>query len=387
MTSARSAAAAANHVIDRLLGFDAHGEHVLTAYLEVNPGTDAGRHPETQLQSLLRPIRARLDPEAVQHLDAEEARVLRALPSLVNGARGVAVFAAEPAGLLLLQPLPVAVGPIAFWDIRPHLRPLLSLVDEFQRSLVAVVDHEHARFFRVFMDQIEEIADVWSRVPKHQEQGGMAQSNIARHRDEAVKWHLRRVSNVLSQLVSEEAVDRLVLGGTADVVAELERLLPRKLAARLVGTFPVSLPAPPIEVLTRARHVLSLAERTDETERVEEVLEAMGRQQAALGLRPVAAAVAAGQVLLLVADADLRPPGYSCAVCDLALPTLNGGLCPACSGRVVEREDFVEYLAERVLEQGGRFEEVRGDAAGQLASGGGIAALLRYPVAQLTNRP
>jgi transcription elongation factor GreA len=46
-------------------------------------------------------------------------------------------------------------------------------------------------------------------------------------------------------------------------------------------------------------------------------------------------------------------------------------------GSIVEVED----------EQGGRFEEVRGDAAGQLASGGGIAALLRYPVAQLTNRP
>jgi peptide subunit release factor 1 (eRF1) len=61
-------------------------------------------------------------------------------------------------------------------------------------------------------------------------------------------------------------------------------------------------------------------------------------------------------------------------------------LCPACSGAVLERTDFLDYLAERVIQQGGRFEEVRGPAAERLAGAGGVAALLRYPVAHLTNR-
>jgi peptide chain release factor subunit 1 len=373
-SSARTAARAANHVIERMLGFDAHGERVLTAYLQVNPGTDVGRRADTQLQAALQPLYAQLEDQQAAKLKLEEERVLGELARLEPGARGVAIFASAPAGLCLLAPLPLPAGPLAYWDERPHLRPLLALVDEFERTIVAITDHHRARFFRIFLDRIEEIHDVWDFVPKHHEQGGMAQSNIARRRDEAVKWHLRRVSNVLSQIVDEEGVDRIVLGGPPDVEAELRRLLPRRLRSRIIGALHVALIAPPIEILTRARRIMQQAERAYETERVQEVLEAVGRGQAALGRAPVAAAVAAGQVLLLLADAQQHANGYTCSACELVLADLNGGFCPACNGVVLERADFIEYLAERVIEQGGRFEEVRGDAAEQLAGVGGVAA-------------
>jgi peptide subunit release factor 1 (eRF1) len=223
-------------------------------------------------------------------------------------------------------------------------------------------------------------------VLKHNEQGGMAQNHIARRRDEAVKWHLRRVSNVLSEIVEEEGVDRVVLGGSSEVEAELKRLLPRKVRSRLAGALRVEFSASPVEILMRARPIMQQMERASETERVGELFEAMGRGQAVLGRAAVAGAIAAGQVLVLLADAESHTSGYTCSVCELVLPSLNGGFCPACSGAVLERTDFIEYLAERVIQQGGRFEEVRGPAAEQLAGVGGIAALLRYPVAHLTNR-
>jgi hypothetical protein len=384
--AARTAARAANHVAERMIAFDAHGEHVLTVYLQVNSGTDIGRRGATQLHSALKPLYEELDSEQVARLKAEEGRVLAELSQLASGARGLAVFACAPAGLCLVARLPLPVGPLAYWDERPHLRPLLSLVDEYERTIIVVADHQRARFFRVFLDQIEEIKDVWDFVPRHHEQGGMAQSNIARQRDEAVKWHLRRVSNVLSQIVEEEGVDRVVLGGSSEVEAELKRLLPRRLRSRLAGALRVELSASPVEILARARPILREMERASETERVGEVFEAVGHGQAVLGRAAVAAAIAAGQVLVLLADAESHASGYTCSICELVIPTLNGGLCPACNGAVLERTDFIEYLAERVLQQGGRFEEVRGPAAEQLSGVGGVAALLRYPVAHLTNR-
>jgi peptide subunit release factor 1 (eRF1) len=138
--------------------------------------------------------------------------------------------------------------------------------------------------------------------------------------------------------------------------------------------------AAPDEILRRARSVLERAEREQETHAVAQVLEAHGLQQGALGLSAVAEAAAAGQILVLFADADQRPSGFVCSQCELLLPELNGGLCPACSGSVRAVPDLIEHLAERVLQQGGRFEEVRGTAAELLDPFGGVAALLRYPV-------
>jgi peptide subunit release factor 1 (eRF1) len=95
--------------------------------------------------------------------------------------------------------------------------------------------------------------------------------------------------------------------------------------------------------------------------------------------------VAAGQVLLLLTDAVERPPGFVCSQCELLLSDQNSGICPACSGSLRPVADLVEQLAERVLQQGGRFEEVCGEAAERLGVAGGLAALLRYPVPHTTN--
>jgi peptide chain release factor subunit 1 len=376
--AARTAARAANHVIDRLIAFDAHGEFVLTAYLEIDASTPLGRHPEVQLAAQLeRYYDAGL---SVKQLAQEQQRVLSEIREPAGGARGLVVFASAPANLFSVARLPVALRPAVFWDTRPHLRPLLAIIDEYEKSLVVLADKQNARFFRVFLDRIEEVSDVWDRVPPHHAQGAEAQSNIARHHDEKVKWHLRRVCNVLGQIVDEERVDRIVLGGPPEALAALEHLLPRRLLLRLAGTIHCSVFAAPDQILLRARAALEQAERASETQTVARVLEAHGQQQAALGLNAVAEAVAAGQVLVFLADAEKRPPGFVCGQCELLLPELNGGICPACSGSVRAVPDLVEHLAERVLQQGGRFEEVRGTASERLDPFGGVAALLRYPV-------
>jgi peptide subunit release factor 1 (eRF1) len=176
-------------------------------------------------------------------------------------------------------------------------------------------------------------------------------------------------------------VDRIVLGGPVEALAQLEHLLAPRLQRRVAGTMPCSMFASVDEISTRAHVVLEQAERKYEAECGRQVLEARGRQQAALGLQEVGPAVSAGQVLLLVADAAARPPGFICSQCELIVPD-SAALCPACGGSLQNVPDLVEHMAERVLQQGGRFEEVRGAAAESLISAQGMAALLRYRLPQ-----
>jgi peptide subunit release factor 1 (eRF1) len=378
-SGARIAARSAKHIIERLQQLDAHGEQVLTVYLNVDSRLPAGRHPEVQLTGLLAPLAG--NGPSYHRLAEEEQRVRRALPDAQQDAQGLAIFTCSPAGLFLVARLPVAVQPAAYWDTRAHLRPLLALIDEYEKSVIVLADKQYARFFRVYLEQIEEIDDIWDHVPPHQAQGAEAQSNIARHHEERVKWHLRRVCNLLGQIADEERVDRIVLGGPVEALAQLEHLLAPRLRRRLAGTMHCSLFATVDEISTRAHTVLEQAERKNEAECVRQVLEARGRQQAALGLQEVGPAVSAGQVLLLVADAAARPAGFICSQCELIAPD-GAAVCPACSGSLQNVPDLVEHMAERVLQQGGRFEEVRGAAAESLVSAQGMAALLRYRLPQ-----
>jgi peptide subunit release factor 1 (eRF1) len=267
-----------------------------------------------------------------------------------------------------------------FWEERPRLRPLLSLVDEYENTVIALVDKKTARIFRVFLDRIEELADVRDAVHGHHEKGAEAQSNMARHTAEELKRHLRHVCNVLSQITGREGVARIVLGGTPEALAELDPLLPRPLRDRRVGEFHCAMYSSPDEVLAQARAALQAAERAHEIDLVDQVLEARGRGLAVFGLPAVAPAVAAGQVLQLLADADQRFTGYVCSRCAQVQLNRASRTCPACGGPLTEQPDVIECLAARVLQQGGQFEELRAQAAERLVPAGSVAALLRYRV-------
>jgi hypothetical protein len=80
-------------------------------------------------------------------------------------------------------------------------------------------------------------------------------------------------------------------------------------------------------------------------------------------------------VLACAEQLELR--GATCTQCELILPIEHTGPCPVCAGVVNEQNDFVEYLADRVVRQGGAFESVRSDNTEFLRVNGGIAALLR----------
>jgi hypothetical protein len=52
-------------------------------------------------------------------------------------------------------------------------------------------------------------------------------------------------------------------------------------------------------------------------------------------------------------------------------------LCPACASAIVAVPDIVDALVHLVVQNGGRIDEVHGEAEGRLLPQGGLAALLR----------
>ncbi len=361
-----------------LLGFDAGADLVLSVYLNLTPDRQIGRTFTLAFDDLVRKVGAELDATARAALDREAARVRAFLETGPRG-RGLAVFSSTPAELWQVWSLPVLVAEGVYLGRRPYLRPLLDVLDEYERYAVALVDKEKARLFIVELGEIEEQEQVYDVVPGKHDQGGWSQANYQRHHEAHVYWHLKRVADELVLLARRRPFEGLVLAGPEEATAELERILPRHLRVRLVGRIPAELFASEGEILARTLAIEAEVEREREEEQVDELLEiAAAGGPATHGLGPTLEAVWLGQVHVLVVAEDCRAPGSECLACG-RLAAETPPLCPACGGQVRPLDDAVERAMERTLEEGGRVEVVRDAPARRLREvGEGIGAILRY---------
>ena len=240
---------AIDRTLEELRAFRASDHKALSVYLLTDPSRPAGRKPVTQLRDALRELARRLpsgtDPDTAFQPDA--AAIEQYLAGLEPPPRGVAIFSHAPSDFFRALPLPTRFAPRADAGETFNLRPLLAALDEYEHTLVIILDKERARLFHTFLDQIEEVEAFTDEVPGKHAQGGYSQPAFQRHHELHVLWHARRAADALARLADREPVDRIFIGGPTEALAEFRRLLPKRLRHRIAGTIAVPLLAPPAD--------------------------------------------------------------------------------------------------------------------------------------------
>jgi len=345
------------------------GSPALTVYLRTDGFRGVRTDLSAELAQLLEPVRKRLPWRGADAAALEmEARLVEArLESVLPGARGVAVFSSSRAGVFRLVPLDVPVPASAHWGEHFDLKPLRAALDAAPRLLVAVLDRERARFFRVTWGEIEEMA--MSPVPA-----------VAPGEGEPAWAHVAHAAEMLRHLTQNARADRLLVCGGADVVAELRRILPGELAERLECCAESGTDATAERVLESVLEQLWRTQHERDSRLVDELLRAVREGQAAMGAGNVTEALAVGDVQRLVVPEGLHLGGGECPMCGMLAAAPMPRFCPACGAPLHEVGDLVERLEVRVARGGGTIDEVGGQAAALLAEHEGIGAFLRVPL-------
>lgn len=364
-----------------LADWETSGCPVTSVYLSV----DGRRRPRrsdygVRLDELIRGARG-----AVRSLDRDAARSveadLAAVDSFVRGrfergaTRGLAFFSAASAGLWEELRLPRPVRDRAVVAPQADLLPLEALLETYESLCVAVVDYEKARLLIVELGRIEEESGVWDEVPSRHEKGGWAQARFQRHVDDHRQKHLKHVAEVLFGLLKRRPFSHLVLAGSDEAVADLERELHDYLRQRVRARIHVPIAAPAEEVLGRALAIEEELERERERAKVERLAEAASAGgRAVAGLSGTLAALAESRVGELVVAIDLAIPGMACRSCGRLAQ--DGAVCRACGAGLERVPDVVEAAVAQAFRQECRVETVTEEGA--LAELGGIGALLRF---------
>ncbi len=379
---------------------------VLSLYVNTDRSAAEGRNTLASLRRLVRVADRKLGQRGFSNAAEMRRRLCDVLlPRMTNFldreviplpvVRGAAFFASldvpdglrgNPRGLktrippstpelpLIGYTLPRPVRSTVEIDLHPAITPLLFLLDQYERYAVITADRHHARFFTVFLGNIEALEEFTSDTPARHDQGGWSQGRFQRHLDAQFAAHARRIVTRATTLLHRFPKCRLLLGGDDKMLHMLRDLLPANLQTRVAGTFPLDVHAPLQEILERTLAVAECAERATEAGAVTALREALINRQAVHGLPPTLDALTFQRARALVVLRGFHARGAICQNCAALLPPVT--ICPHCRATPAPVEDMVEHALERAHREGVAVEFV-GESM-DLAALGHVGAFLRY---------
>ncbi len=368
-----------------------HERGVLTLSVARGPGDDTIHAFRERYEEAVAEARRRCPPDLdAAALDAAEGRARAVVWAMEEAPRETLWF---PRPALWLTADPTAAGRAAVradavalplstlgrFGRRPCLAPLLLAQAAEPAGLAVFVDDAHAVFIAIDGEGAEGTERISDPLLPHHSQGGWRQARIQRHRDRQVEEHLDHVAAEISRLLDANAGWRLVVGGTDEVRAALERRLTPAVIARHAGDFHGQLHQPTHQLAELARPVLLDAMRRDDAAALEAVADHAAKGgRGAVGWGPVLQALAEGAVheLFCAREPELLPGSRDVGG---ALSAVAVGEPSWSSGEPTVATAELPYEAVHdAVRQGAGLRALDGDRAERLSELGGVAAALRH---------
>lgn len=294
--------------------------------------------------------------------------------------KGLAIISSTDRSLWKEYNLNVPVKNELVIDKTPYTKPLMDILDNYQRYAILLVDKESARIFIVHLGEIIEYGEIHTPdVPGKHKKGGwfaLSQNHYERHIDYHVGMHLKDVVEKVDSFLSKEYIGRLIIGGSDEAVSMVKGMLHKTVLDKVIGTVKIEMFAKNAEVLRKVEPIVSEYEKKKEEETVESLIEkAMKNENAVLGLDNVINALQQQRVMKLVFVKNYKASGYTCSACGY-MSVQRVDSCPFCNGKMELVDYMVDLAGEKAIQQNAFIEVVSENK--KLMDAGGIGAFLRF---------
>jgi peptide chain release factor subunit 1 len=363
-----------NQELDGLLSFKAVSP-VISVYLNTDPAEGNVENHRLKLRSLLKKLEQSDDVNAITHYFEHEHDW---------SGKSVAVFSCAPENFFQAYTVDVPIRSRLRVNHRPHVKPLVNVLDSYGGYGVVLIDKQRARLFSYHLGKLKEQDGIEGESVRRTKRGGGSQSAGRRggiagqtdYVDELAERNMKDAVNFATSFFVNNNVRRICVGGTEDNVAMFCSQLPKAWQSLVVGTFPMSMNASHKEVLDRALEIGRKAEHRREVNLASSIVTSAAKGRGGeIGLETTLNAVREGRVMILLIREGYRSRGYRCTSCEyITAEPLE--ICPFCGGDVEHIPDVVELAVRRVLQSGGDVEVLNPDL--QVEGFDQIGAQLRY---------
>lgn len=290
--------------------------------------------------------------------------------------RSVVGFVCQELGLRTFIPFSVPLSDGVYVEPRPHLHPLIELLNHYPPYGVVHVTRDEARFYVIQMGTITNTEYFDGEDTKRHRQGGWAAQRLQRHEDTLADHNLREAAHLADIFFDINHCWRLILAGADETVAQFQEHLSKVLQNKVIGTIPLDMTASEAEVIEKSRSVLRQSKQESALVLLDRLVTMAAKgEEAILGLEPTLQAIQEERVQTLILSEGFSTPGYRCLVCDFVTVEERDS-CPYCAGNLRPVVDVVEFAIRHTLRQGGKIETLADSAV--LREAGHIGALLRF---------
>lgn len=356
---------------------------IISLYLNIDTGSPDQDRSLIRLKNLfnqLEQARSQMTTEAAESLSRDQERIRAFVrEQVMQGARGIAVFASSGAGFWRTFTFPNRIGQEIEIGDTPYVKPLFRMLERYQPICTVLIGKGRARIFLLYGDEITEQTDVFGAVPGRHDQGGWAQARLQRHHDERVVQHLKSTADQLFKLYQDGVFRQLLIGGTEELVTQFQEYLHPYLQDCVVDTFPMEMMANIKKIKQQSLQALEESEQAAQLSLLDRLESEVGAQNLGVaGVKGTIRALERGQIMTLLANDGFAESGYRCVSCGHVI-LREEDQCPYCSGELEYLDDVVAHIIDQTYEQGSDVVFISGDSNQErLEELGNIGALLRY---------
>lgn len=333
-----------------LLAFQTDSPEIVSVFLELDG-------PQSHRQNLKHLLEGPSAKEiALQGFQQDLDRVKRLIgEELKPGAhRGLAVFSARRRNFWQVCLLPEPVNNLIRLRSRPILAPLVNITDQYRRYGIALVDAERAKFFEVYLGEIEECSEPFVKNPRS---------------------HAQAVADHLMFLSRARRFERIVLGAPPELESLLIGHMHSFIQNNLILDTQLNTSVSPAQVLEKISLSEKQSRKVRESVLVHRLIEqAHGGGLGVVGLKETLYALEYGQARLLLVRDGLSKMGRICRSCGHL--TLSGKRCHACYRNTEPLFNIVGEMIQAALDL--NCEVVRVVDETPLDNVGGIGAELKF---------
>ncbi|EKE03515.1 MAG: eRF1 protein [uncultured bacterium] len=299
--------------------------------------------------------------------------------NLDSRAHGVAIFACEKLGIFETFQSLMPFDNSFIIDSFPHLRQLAYQMDEYENTLVIMLDSKYSRIFNIKLGGfvINEI-DTESMVHRFHEQGGWAQARYERHIEDQIHHHYKEVAEIATEFLDKEHYENVILIGQEHEIKMFQLDLPKRVNMRIIDIDSLQRRENINDILGTVIENLRETQKARELNTITDIInKTQGGGHETLGMQDTIELAKQGRVSVLATVRDLVFNGWKCDGCFYVSKDQHHGTCPKCNGDTKET-DLVEEAIRLTYKNGGLVELVENEAAVELEKHGGIGACLRY---------
>ena len=360
------------------------GSRVLSLYLNLDPHANlaAPANRRSAVTSLLDEAHRAVEGEEELTHDGHVALredVNRAREELeanldddwAEGAHALALFLCGPAGLFEILRLPRPLDNRVLIADRPSIEPLASEIGTAERWAVLLLDGDDARLLEALGERLEVTETIEGDLRGRTQTGGMSAQRYERSVGMEVSEFLRGVADMLRRADERAPFERIAIGTTERMYAELSEHLPDPIAERIIGRFDAGADwESPTDIREKVEPILQRHETHREKEAIDKAF-----ARGVRGIVDTLPALYERRVETLLVEPGLEHPGIVCPRCRWAMAE-ERGTCPVDGETMRPHPNLVEWAVELAVEQDASVLPMRHHD--DLADHDGIAAALRF---------